>query len=132
MSSISVAKSGPLLVAALVALSGCAQDAGPHLTPDGDIVAHESLSDEASQPWQRADEVSDKEVRITFSSSVCFGYRAEAVESDDVVTVHLYRGRVAEQDTPCTMADDTSTMVVKTDGPIGDRDVIDGYHTPRE
>lgn len=125
-------KTSVLVVAALLALSGCAQDAGPRFTSDGDLVAHESLFDEASQPWERAEEVSDKEIRITFDSLVCFGYRAEAVESDDVVKVHLYRGRVTQQVAPCTLADYTSTMVVKTDGPIGDREVVDGYQTPRE
>jgi hypothetical protein len=138
-------------VAPLVALvlASCAGVADPGASPDEPVTStpvsptpipgptyeevepRQGLVEVVPHIWDRAEPIAPKRIRVLFYGGVeeCEGLdRAEVDETDEVVTITLYTGRVPTAEV-CIEIAVLKAVTVKLDAPLGDREILDGAAT---
>ncbi|AOW94260.1 hypothetical protein BFN03_01555 [Rhodococcus sp. WMMA185] len=101
------------------------QEYGTLFLPRPDIVRANPTPFES---WSRTD---DGNIAIHFVTGTpeCYGADATAVETDSTVTISLRTGTLPEAaDKMCAQVAIFATMEIPLQGPLGDRQVIDGGH----
>ena len=80
--------------------------------------------------WDRYEEVSPGELRLTFFASPYAGFedvdRAEVVEDGDRVVVTLFVGNDPDLSGPVTLLASEQAVTVRLPGPLRGRAVVDG------
>lgn len=86
------------------------------------------LVDVRPQPWDRAEQMGPRRLRIEFYGGVeeCEGLdRVEVEESQEAVTVTLFVGRVPTAEV-CIEIAVLKSVTVRVDAPINGREIVDG------
>lgn len=101
----------------LAALTGCSSD--------GLLVSKNRLDPVFNTTWSSARVVDDRTIEIESQGGSCDHYAIETTENETSVTINLFVGSTGERQ--CTLESITHKLLVKTESPVGDREIIDGH-----
>jgi hypothetical protein len=128
-----------VIVLAGVILSGCASPPEIERNEAGDLIPYSDLETEWSSPWIESEIVDDTHLRLTFGTgpkSECWRNNVDVIETPESVTVTLISGIIPDAERLCKdespiieLVGSHDSIIVETESPIGDREIIDG-HTP--
>lgn len=131
------ALSGVILAGIL--LSGCAAPPEIERNEQGDLIPYADLETARSFSWHQLEIVDDTHIRLlwgTSPTSKCWRHDVDVVETPKTVTLTLRGGsipnakKLCDDENPISqMSHSTESIIVKTESPIGNRQIIDG-HTP--
>lgn len=92
------------------------------------VERRDGLVEIRARPWEDVEVLSPRRLRVLFWSGVeeCYGLdRVEVEETDHIVTITLFEGRVPEAEV-CIEIAVWKAVDVRLDAPAGDREIVDG------
>lgn len=90
-------------------------------------VEREDLIDEQPIAWDNAEEVSDTSIRVFFGAGNehCYGVRSIVQETDTTVEIAVFEGNLPDAPDVCTMELRNTSLLIETEEPVGDRDIVE-------
>ena len=84
------------------------------------------LTNERAVDWERHEIVDENSIRVFFTAgtSSCFGARAVVEETDTAVEIAVIEGTFPDAPGACTLEARGATILVETEQPVADRDVV--------
>lgn len=91
-----------------------------------DDTSRDDLTNEQAVPWERHEIVSENTIRLFFTArpKSCFGVRAVVKETETTVEVAVLEGKLPDAPKFCTLEARKASIVVETEQPIADREVV--------
>lgn len=91
-----------------------------------DDVRRDDLTHERVVEWTHYDEVAENQLRFFFMAGTpsCYGSRAVVEESGTAVSVAVIEGTLPDAPDACTDEGRFASLLVETDAPVGEREVL--------
>lgn len=129
-----------VLTAVLLALvvTGCSSPDDPVSSPTNepsvplqpsqpaDDVPRDDLTQEHYVTWDKTEVIAARSIRVTFWAGTprCFGSRYVVEETHDAIAIAVIEGKIPNAPNACTEEARQATLVVQTQHPIGDRNIV--------